>query len=107
MSVSSRQKSQTTLALDADDNTKATGALDLDLARHVFVSIEDDSGAHTTHVLKIEMSADGTTWHQHGSATTTGLGFMEGTVDSRFVRVKVTTEEGGASLVDVIIQAKG
>lgn len=104
--MSANLKSQLTEALDADDNTQATEALDLDYARNVFVSVEDSSGAHTTHVLKVQESADGVTWHNHASATVTGLGSMSGAVNARFVRVLVTTEEGGAGLVDVRIQAK-
>lgn len=106
MSVANQLKSQVTLALDADDDSQVTDALDLELARNVFVSVEASTGAHTTHVLKLQVSADTVTWHQHASATVTGLGFMEGTVNARFVRVKVTTEEGGASTVDVRVQAK-
>ncbi len=104
--MSAKLKSQLTVALDANDDTKATEALDLDYSRNVFVSVEDSSGAHTTHVLKIQESADGSTWHNHASATVTGLGSMSGAVNARFVRVAVTTEQGAAGVVDVRIQAK-
>lgn len=106
MTVSNQLKTQHTLALNADSDASATPALELELAKEVFVTVEAASGTHATHVLKIQMSADGTNWHTHGSATVTGVGFMTGTVGARWVRVKVTTEEGGASTVNVRINAR-
>ena len=106
MTVASRLKTQHTLAIDANDDTQATASLDLELAREVFVAVEAASGAHTNHVLKIQMSADNVNWHTHGSATVTGVGFMTGTVGSRWMRVKVTTEEAGASTVNVRVNAR-
>ena len=47
-----------------------------------------------------------TNWHNHGSATVTGAGFSSATVGARYVRVLVTTLEGGASTVDIRINAR-
>ena len=104
-SVANQLKSQHTLALDANA-ASATAALELELCKEVFFVVEADTGAHTTHVLTLQMSVDGTNWHNHGSATVTGAGFSSATVGSRYVRVLVTTLEGGASTVDVRINAR-
>ena len=103
--VSNQLKTQQTLALDANASS-ATESIDLELAKEVFFTVEDASGAHTTHVLTLQMSADNTNWHNHGSAAVTGLGFSSGTVGARWCRVAVTTLEGGASTVNVRINAR-
>ncbi len=93
-----------TASVDANAAT-STVALELDAVRNVFLSVEDVSGTHATHIVTLQMSADGTTWH-NSTLTVTGLGFVEGTINARFVRATVTTLEGGAGVVDLIINAK-
>lgn len=99
---------QTTLALDTDDDTQATAALRINGSRNAVMILEADTGAHTTHVVDLQFSADGLTWHDHATMTLTGLGtlFVEGTVNGKFVRAKVSTAEGGASTINVHIQVK-
>jgi len=103
--ISNSVKTQHTLALDANASS-ATAAIDLELAKEVFFTVEDDTGSHTTHVLTLQMSADGTNWHNHGSAAVTGLGFSSGTVGARWCRIAVTTLQGGASTVNVRVNAR-
>jgi len=104
--VSNQLKTQHTLAVDANSLASVTESIDLELCREVFFTVEDSSGAHTTHVLTLQMSADNTNWHNHGSAAVTGLGFSSGTVGSRWCRIKVTTVEGGAGAVNIRINAR-
>jgi len=108
MTVANQIKSQVTAALDANDTASVTDALDLELAKSVFVSVEAASGAHTAHVLSIQVSADGAAWFLLGGSTTiTGLNFLNAIeVSARYMRMKVTTAEGGASTVNVRVQAK-
>jgi len=84
----------TTTVLHVEDNTK--------IAFHVVAA----SGAHTTHVITLQCSLDNSNWFDT-SSTITGVGLLEN-IDTtcHFARLKVTTNEGGASTVDTIIQAK-
>lgn len=97
---------QTTLALDAN---AASTTVALEIKENNFVSwtVLADTGAHTTHILTLQCSLDGTNWG-NTSSTITGTGSIEDNVQvtSKFVRVKVTTLEGGASTVDILINAK-
>ncbi len=65
-----------------------------------------NTGGNTTHIVTLQCSLDDTNWN-NTAATVTGVGLQDNTqVSARYVRLKVTTAEGSASTVDVIIQAK-
>ncbi len=85
-----------------DCNTNANGtALKSDGARYASLLIKEVSGTHATHVITIQVSENGTDW-QSTSHTITGDGILEGVlVIGKFIRSRVTTVEGGASVSDI------
>lgn len=97
-----------TAAVDADDNTEVTASIDLaEGQRNLFMAVVAVSGANTTHVVEVQVSPNNTNWAAPATAIeVTGLGNKQGTVDARFVRLKVKTEEGGASIVDLYLDVK-
>lgn len=105
-SMSNQQKSLIEASLDTNDTATVTSAVEMDLARHIFLAVNGTSGTHATHVVKIQESYDGSAWFEHASISVTGTGTSSGTSDARFVRAKVTTAEGGASVSTIAIQAK-
>lgn len=75
--------------------------------RNIIFHVVANTGAHTTHVLTLQCSLDDSEWFDIAGATITGVGVKGGiTINSEYVRLKVTTLEGGTSTVDIIIQAK-
>ena len=64
-----------------------------------------DTGAHANHIMTLQISMDGTNW-QDTALTVTGVGFIEGTTVSEYIRAKVTTAESAASTCDVHISSK-
>lgn len=87
--------------------TTLSNSLDIGNAALVIFQVLANSGSHSTHVLTLQCSVDDTNWNDVSGATLTGVGVNgEITVASQYVRLKVTTNEGGASTVDIIIQAK-
>jgi len=92
--------------LDANAATNSL-TLDIGIASLVGFQIRGATGAHTTHVVTLQSSVDNINWEDATGATVTGEGFKgEVTISSQFVRASVTTPEGGASTIDLIIQAK-
>ena len=84
----------TTVSLHVDDNKK--------VAFHVVAA----TGSHATHVITLQCSLDDSNWFDT-SSTITGLGVVNNVdIITHFVRLKVTTNEGSASTVNIIIQAK-
>jgi len=94
--------------LDANNSATVSNALDLEEKTFVGFQINDGSGAHTTHKFKAQCSFDNITFHDiSGAVTAAGLGVLDGiSTASRYFRIAVDTVEGGASTVDIIIQAK-
>ena len=89
-------------ALDANASSVTT-ALKTNSARYVSLFVLADTGAHTTHVITIQISGDGVNW-EDTSNTVTGVGSKINVLCvAGFVRAKVTTPEGGASTVDVTV----
>lgn len=84
----------TTTSLHVDDNKK--------VAFHVVAA----TGTHATHVITLQCSLDDINWFDTPT-TITGLG-VKNNIDiiTHFVRLKVTTNEGSAATVDIIIQGK-
>ena len=84
----------TTTVLHIEDNNK--------IAYHVVAA----SGTHATHVITLQCSLDNSNWFDSAS-TITGLGVVNNVdITSHYVRLKVTTLEGGVSTVNTIVQAK-
>ena len=91
--------------LDANATTTSTSLNVQDNANVVF-SIVGASGTHATHVVTLQCSLDDSAW-QDMSSTVTGVGVVDNVpVTTKFVRLKVTTNEGGTSTIDIIIQGK-
>ena len=92
-------------AMDADANSVTT-SLDIMGCAVIFAEVTADTGAHTTHVVAIQCSADGVVWND-SSTTIAQLGFVNNiAIISRFVRARVSTKEGEASTINITIQAK-
>jgi t-SNARE complex subunit (syntaxin) len=94
-----------TASIDANDDTEVTAALDVTTARRVGIQVVDESGAHTTHVIEIQGSVDATNYYAIGTEVT-GEGIAQADCAVSSIRAKVKTEEGGASVVTVILFSK-
>ncbi len=95
--------------LDGNDDTEATDAFDLAGNRHFAVNVATISGGTGTFVTTVQQSFDGgTTWLAFASALTIAqVGSLETkTTDTRHIRVRVSTEEGGAASIRVRIHSK-
>ena len=92
--------------VDSNDDTAVTASLDIATQRHLCLDVVAASGTHGTEVVTLQFSVDDSVW-QASAITQAGAGFTDDiTINARYVRVKVTTAEGGASTVDITIQAK-
>jgi hypothetical protein len=96
---------QYTAAVDSNVVSTVGAALELDVSRDCILSAVAVSGTHAAHVIKLQLSTNATTWYDT-TISLTGVGFVQGTINSRYARFKVTTAEGAASVVNVSIQAK-
>ena len=67
-----------------------------------------NTGTHATHIIDLQCSSNNSNWHNINSGDVTGVGITDPpvTVGTRYVRARVSTAEGGASTVDILIQAK-
>jgi len=91
-------------AIDANAAT-TTATVDLGRYRYVSVDVEAASGTSATHIITVQTSLDGTKWWDT-SNTIAQAAQADFTHDGRYIRLKVTTLEGGASTVDARLQAK-
>ncbi len=92
--------------LDANSTSTVTDTLDIKANREVVFEVYGESGTHATHVVTLQKSLDGTNW-TNTSNTQNQLGILNNIqVTARYVRCKVTTAEGGASSIKIIVQAK-
>ncbi len=96
---------QEDLAVDA--NTSATTTpLSIGDAKLIGFYVVADTGTNGTHVAMLQISPDGTNWFDTDH-TITGIGNLHEIVcATEEVRVKITTVEGAASTVDIIIIIK-
>ena len=97
--------SQADAGLDANSTATVGTALTLNGARLVALQVDNASGTFATHVFKIQVSADGVTYH-NSSGAVTGEGIAEIETAFAYARAAVTTAEGGASTADIVLQAK-
>ena len=101
------QDSQTDTGLDANNLATVSTALKMEGATIAGLYIIANTGANTTHVITLQVSPDGGTTWINTSHTITGVGELHSiTCIADQVRTKVTTAEGGASTVDIIIIIK-
>ena len=91
--------------VDTNVNNTVTDSLYINGNRSIGVYVDDGSGAHTSHIVTIQVSANETDWHDT-ALTVTGLGFKEGETTAQYIRAKVTTAEGGASTSDIHLTSK-
>ena len=95
------------LAFDTDNSGAVTDTLYINGNRTVGVYVHADTGANTTHVITMEVSANGTDFFTtNPTVTITGLGYEEFDTIAQHVRGKVTTPEGGTSTVNVTLTSK-
>jgi len=102
-------KGQETLALDANDTNAVTAGLDIKNNSLIGWSVLEKTGSHGNHVLTLQRSTDNVNWDDTSSTVTAGTAYtvkQASDVVVRYVRVKVTTAEGSASTVDIVINAK-
>ena len=102
--ISRFEKTET--GLNANSLGAVTTAIELDEDEHLGIFILDNSGTHATHVITIQASPDNTNWFDT-SYTLTGTGFLNNTtIITRYIRAKVTTAEGAASVINVCVVGK-
>jgi len=94
--------------LDTNVLNAVTSSMELNEAHFVGIQVIGLTGAHTTHVVKMEVSNDNTNWATApaGAVGVTGAGVSDISSSFRYGRLKVTTAEGGASTCTVILHAK-
>ena len=101
---SPRNFSQTGINANALTNSNS---FNIGMATNVVLQVLANSGTHTTHILQIQCALDGTNWEDIVGATITGLGIVSiADVAAEFIRARVSTVEGAASIVDIKMQAK-
>ena len=92
--------------LNTNNNGAVTASLDIHDNASIAFEIQAASGTHGTHVIMLQCSLDDSSW-LNTSTTITGVGVKNNiAITTQYVRLKVTTVEGGASTVDIIIQGK-
>ena len=98
--------SQTTNGVDANSTSSVTTAIDMDGYFFVGMYVVGATGAHTTHIVTLQSSPDNVTWFDT-THTITGAGAdTEINCYTNYIRVKVTTAEGGASTVNIHLIVK-
>ncbi len=96
----------TQLNVDANANT-VTASIDMNFARDLAFQVIANSGSHSNHVVKLQVSMDDSNWFTT-SQSITGVGITPTSFMNlaRYARLKVTTAEGAPSTVDLTLQAK-
>jgi len=97
---------QTTIGVNADATSTTTG---LEITENGFVSMQiiANTGTHATHIIDIQCSTNNSNWHDVTGGSVTGVGIVDSIqVTTQFVRARVSTVEGVASTVNIILQAK-
>lgn len=93
--------------VNGNDTNYVSQALNVEDVKTISFQVVAVSGAHTTHVFKLQESANKTTWVDVASGSLTGIGIKANlSVSTRWVRLAEATAEGQASVVDVYIQGK-
>lgn len=95
------------LALNTNSENATSEELDIKRgATTITFYVLDDTGNHSNHVVKLQLSPNGTDFVTAGGTSVTGQGFAkrEG-IHADSVRLIVTTAEGSASTSKVFIFA--
>jgi len=100
------ENSVTDSAVDANTNAVGT-ALKMGGATQVGLYIIDGSDGHTNHIVTIQISPNGGTNWFDTAHTITGLGELHDvTCIADEIRAKVTTVEGGVSVIEIVLIIK-
>ena len=92
--------------LDANDLASVSKSLDIRENSLVAFGAKPISGSHSTHKITLQQSMNNADWAATAFVLT-GSGIVDNIATAvRFVRLKVTTVQGSASVVEVRIQAK-
>ena len=89
-------------------NNTSTVSASLDIKDNKWVAwgAKQTSGGHSTHIITLQQSLDNSTWVNTAS-TLTGTGIVNNIqITTRYVRLAVTTAEGSASIVSIVIHGK-
>jgi hypothetical protein len=94
--------------LDASTTDTETEGLDISQCSLVAMSVAAVSGTHSNHIVTLQCAmVDVDAKYVDTSTTITGEGVQDNVqITAKYVRGKVTTAEGGASVIDITIQAK-
>jgi len=88
------------------DATTVSASLEIKENYNLCFDVLANTGTHSTHVVTLQISSDDSTWTDTAHIIT-GVGIKDNVqTAARYVRLKVTTNEGAASTVDWHIQAK-
>lgn len=92
------------------DGSHNTATIDVSEYRLVGYQLDNATGSHTDHVVRVEVSNDDALWWSAGYSSGGGQNYVEENivVGTRYMRIDVSTAEtGGASTGHIIVVAKG
>ena len=93
--------------LNANSTATVSSALDVSDNKNVSFTVKAASGTHATHIITLQSALETSGDWITTASTLTGIGAVDNIQTTmKFVRLKVTTAEGAASTVNIIIQAK-
>ena len=90
---------------DTDIVNATSGSLYINGNKTVGVYVHAATGAHATHVITVQISANNIDWFD-STSTITGTGFVEFDTIAQYVRIKVTIAEGAVSTCNIKIASK-
>ena len=95
------------IGLDANSVGAVSTSLEIKENDTTSMQVIANTGGNTTHIIDLQCSSDNANWHNVVSGSVVGTGIATGLiVGARYIRARVSTAEGGASTVDVYLQAK-
>lgn len=100
----SRKISET--GINANVGATVSPSIDMRGALNFAVQVIASTGTSATHVVEVQTSPNDSDWTNSG-VTVAQIGINDNnTTAFRYIRLKVKTEEGGASTVDWYLNAK-
>lgn len=95
------------MTLDTNSVNDVTASLNVEDVSVIEFTVDNISGAYTTHEVVVEMSPDDIVFHEHATKIVTGIGMSHDiSCSCAYVRLKVRVAEGSASSSNVRIQGK-
>lgn len=91
--------------IDTNSTSTVTDLIYINGNKSIGLFVTGVTGTHATHVITLQVSADGIAWFD-GPLSVTGAGVVQGETVSANIRAKVTTAEGGTSTCDITIVSK-